>query len=102
MIKVPKKIEEYSTDGKVRHFSTEKDINIKLGEIIGKKFVDYRKIWDAANRFEIVTEFPLYLDIDLNQIILISIIALIISTLVSYWPSSSSSKILPSEALKYE
>ncbi len=62
-----KKIKEYSTDGKVRHFSSEKDINIKLGEIIGKKFTDYRKIWDAANKFEIVTEFPLYLDIDLNQ-----------------------------------
>jgi len=67
MIENSKKIKEYSTDGKVRHFSTEKDINIKLGEIIGKKFVDYRKIWDAANRFEIVTKFPLYLDIDLNQ-----------------------------------
>ena len=36
MIKNSKKIKEYSTDGKVRHFSTEKDINIKLGEIIGK------------------------------------------------------------------
>ena len=55
MIKNSKKIKEYSTDGKVRHFSTEKDINIKLGEIIGKKFVDYRKVWDAANNFEIVT-----------------------------------------------
>ena len=42
------------------------------------------------------------IDIDLNQIILISIISLIISTLVSFWPSTSSSKILPSEALKYE
>ena len=67
MVKVQENIKEYSTDGKVRHLSTEKDINIKLGEVIGKKFVDYRKIWDAANRFEIVTEFPLYLDIDLNQ-----------------------------------
>ena len=43
MTNVQKKIKEYSTDGKVRHFSTEKDINIKLGEIIGKKFVEYRR-----------------------------------------------------------
>ena len=53
--------------GNLKDDYREKDINIKLGEIIGKKFIDYRKIWDAANRFEIVTEFPLYLDIDLNQ-----------------------------------
>ena len=62
-----KKIQEYSTDGKVRHFSTEEDINIKLGKIIGQKFIDYRKNWDAANRFEIVTEFPLFLHLDMNQ-----------------------------------
>ena len=62
-----KKIQEYSTDGKVRHFSTEEDINIKLGKIIGQKFIDYRKTWDAANRFEIVTEFPLFLHLDMNQ-----------------------------------
>ena len=67
MTNIQKKVKEYSTDGKVRHLSTEKDINIKLGEIIGKKFVDYRKIWDAATRFEIVTEFPLFLQIDFNQ-----------------------------------
>lgn len=58
---------KYSTDGKVTHFTTEDDINIKLGKIIGQKFVDYRKIWDAANRFEIVTEFPLFLHLDINQ-----------------------------------
>ncbi len=57
----------YSTDGKVSHFTTEEDINVKLGKIIGKKFVEYRKIWDAANRFEIVTDFPLFLHIDMNQ-----------------------------------
>ena len=35
--------QSYSTDGKVKHLSTEEDINIKLGKIIGKKFIDYRK-----------------------------------------------------------
>ena len=34
MKNVQKKIEEYLIDGKVRHLSKEKDINIKLGEII--------------------------------------------------------------------
>ena len=71
MNKIPEKndntVKEYSTDGKVRHFSTEEDINDKLGSIIGKKFIDYRKTWDAANRFEIVTDFPLFLHLDMNQ-----------------------------------
>ena len=58
----------YTTDGKVKHLSTEADINIKLGKIIGKKFVDYRKIWDSANRFETVTNFPLFLHVDMNQV----------------------------------
>ena len=58
---------EYSTDGKVRHLTTEDDINVKLGKIIGKKFNDYRKTWDAANNFEIVTDFPLFLHLDMNQ-----------------------------------
>ena len=51
----------YTTDGKVVHLSKDEEINVKLGRIIGKKFVDYRKKWDAANRFELVTDFPLFL-----------------------------------------
>ena len=62
-----KQVKEYTTDGKVRHFSTEEDINTKLGNIIGQKFIDYRKVWDAANRFEVVTDFPLFLHLDMNQ-----------------------------------
>ena len=57
----------YSTDGKVKHLSSEEDINIKLGKIIGKKFIDYRKTWDSANNFETVTDFPLFMHIDMNQ-----------------------------------
>ena len=57
----------YTTDGKVRHLSTDQDINAKLTEIIGKKFSDYRKVWDRANNFEIVTDFPLFLHLDMNQ-----------------------------------
>ena len=63
-----KKIKQkYSTDGKVTHISTEEDINLKLGKIIGKKFVDYRKQWDLANKMELVTDFPLFLHLDMNQ-----------------------------------
>ena len=65
--KINPKVKEYSTDGKVTHFTTEEDINVKLGKIVGKKFIDYRKTWDAANRFEIVTDFPLFLHLDMNQ-----------------------------------
>ena len=35
--KINSKVKEYSTDGKVTHFTTEEDINVKLGKIIGKK-----------------------------------------------------------------
>ena len=31
-------LKEYTTDGKVRHLSTEEDVNQKLIKIIGKKF----------------------------------------------------------------
>ena len=42
------------------------------------------------------------IDIDVKQILMISLISLIASTLASYWPSSNSSRIPPSKALKYE
>ena len=42
------------------------------------------------------------IDIDFIQILMISLISLIVSSLVSYWPSVRSSKIPPAEALKYE
>lgn len=58
----------YTTDGKVRWLATEEDINDKLISIIGKKFEDYRKRWNAANRFELETDFPLFLQIETNQI----------------------------------
>ena len=62
-----KKKNSYTTDGKVVTLGTEEDINTKLGKIIGKKFIEYRKIWDKANRMEIVTDFPLFLHLDMNQ-----------------------------------
>ena len=60
-------MKSYTTDGKVRHLSRDQDVNAKLAKAIGEKFINYRKIWDAANRFEVETEFPLFLHFDLNQ-----------------------------------
>ncbi len=57
----------YTTDNKVTHHSNKGvDINEKLAKIIGKKFVEYRKKWDAVNRFE-QSEFPLFIQVELNQ-----------------------------------
>ena len=61
---------KYSTIGeygKVVTLSNEEDINKKLINIIGEKFRKYRETWDAANRMEIVTDFPLFLHLDMNQ-----------------------------------
>jgi len=58
----------YTTDNKVTMYSTEEDVNERLASIIGEKFVDYRKKWDSVNKFELETEFPLYLQVELHQI----------------------------------
>ena len=57
----------YTTDGKVLLLSNGEDINVKLGKIIGPKFVKYRETWDRANKMELVTDFPLFLHLDMNQ-----------------------------------
>ncbi len=57
----------YTTDGKVQHLTSEENINDKLSKIIGKKFDDYRIKWDQANNFKLITDFPLFLQIELNQ-----------------------------------
>jgi len=58
----------YTTDDKVRWFTSEEDVNIRLGQIIGEKFQNYRKKWDAVNRFELETDFPIFLQLETNQI----------------------------------
>ena len=65
-ISMPSKM--YATDSKVRWFASEGDINSKLASIIGKKFETYREKWDAVNRFELETDFPLFLQLETNQI----------------------------------
>lgn len=57
----------YTTDGRVEHYSKDKEINIKLGEIIGEEFIKYRQLWDAVNRYEIETDFPLFIQLDMAQ-----------------------------------
>lgn len=57
----------YTTDNKVIHLSSDQDINQKLGNIIGKKFVDYRKKWDLVHEKFLETDFPLFLQIHPNQ-----------------------------------
>ena len=59
---------EYTTDGKVRHLSMDEPVDRKLAKIIGPKFAEYRKRWDAANSFALETDFPLFLHIELSQI----------------------------------
>jgi len=58
----------YTTDNKVKMHSIDDDVNDKLASIIGEKFVEYRKKFEAASNFELETEFPLYLQIELHQI----------------------------------
>lgn len=58
----------YTTDNKVTMYSNESDIEEKLSSILGQKFIDYREKWSAVNRFELVTDFPLYLQVELHQI----------------------------------
>ena len=67
LMKANKDLSLYTTDGKVKHFSSEDDINTKLGKILGPKFIEYRKLWDKVEKEQIVTEFPLFLHVDLNQ-----------------------------------
>lgn len=58
----------YTTDGKVRWFTGEEDVNLKLISILGEKFENYRKRWEQVNHFELETDFPLFLQVETNQI----------------------------------
>lgn len=58
----------YTTDNKVKMYSSEEEVNDKLVSILGEKFANYRKKFIAATNFELETNFPLYLNIELHQI----------------------------------
>lgn len=57
----------YTTDGKVVHFSKSESINGKLTRILGPKFAAYRAQWEKVNALDIVTDFPMFLQVDMNQ-----------------------------------
>ena len=57
---IKENVKTYTTDGKVRHKSNDEDINEKIGKILGNKWIEYRKKWDAVNNFEIQTDFPMF------------------------------------------
>jgi len=59
--------QEYTTDGKVTHYSKDEEINDKLGRIIGENFIKYRKDWNEIHKLEKVSDFPLFLQIHPNQ-----------------------------------
>lgn len=61
-------LKTYTTDNKVIHRSKFEDINEKLSKILGKPFIEYRKKWDLVNKLELVTDFPLFLHLDLFQV----------------------------------
>jgi radical SAM protein with 4Fe4S-binding SPASM domain len=61
-------MKKFTSDGKVKMLSTEADVNQKLSSIIGEKFIEYRKKFEAASNFQLETEFPLYIQIELHQI----------------------------------
>ena len=45
---------------RVQSFSLQKPIDEKLGEIIGEKWVEYRKQWKRVSSTELETDFPLF------------------------------------------
>ena len=45
----------YSTDNKVKLYSSEEDIMKKLEGVIGEKFIEYRRKWELTNKFELET-----------------------------------------------
>jgi radical SAM protein with 4Fe4S-binding SPASM domain len=47
-------------------FRTEADAVEELKQLGGPKFLAYRELWDRVNRFELETEFPLFLHIESN------------------------------------
>ena len=58
----------YTSDNKVKMYSSEESVNEKLSSILGEKFIEYRKKFEAASNFQLETEFPLYIQIELHQI----------------------------------
>ena len=60
--------ESVSTHKQIHHYHKQEDVNDYLGRIIGPRFTEYRRRWDAAGRFQLETEFPLFLVLELINV----------------------------------
>lgn len=56
----------YDASGQVQTISFGRDINSILGDILGDDFRAYRKQWDRATNFELVTGYPTYVTFEMN------------------------------------
>lgn len=54
-----------STDRQTASFAHEEDIAVYLGLLLGPRFVEYRRLWNLTERFELETDFPLFLVLEL-------------------------------------
>lgn len=43
-----------------------KDINAIIAEVLGERYRDYRRRWEAATNFELCGKYPIHLDLELN------------------------------------
>jgi radical SAM protein with 4Fe4S-binding SPASM domain len=43
-----------------------KDINVHLGDILGSDFRKYRKYWEQATNFKLMTDYPIHIDFEMN------------------------------------
>ena len=51
---------------KVSELLAKRDLHEVLADIVGPEFTEYRRRWDAAQRFEIELPYPLHVDLELT------------------------------------
>ena len=57
---------DVAVQGMTNKYRTEADAVEELKQLFGQEFSAYREKWDRVNRFELETEFPLFLHIESN------------------------------------
>lgn len=57
-----------STNEQIHSYRKDEDIATYLTRLIGPAFAEYRRQWDLAGRFDLETEFPLFLVMELVNI----------------------------------
>lgn len=61
-----RKIRQDATE-QVQTISFGKDINAFLGDILGSDFREYRRCWKEATNFQLITDYPIHIDFELNH-----------------------------------